>query len=166
MDAFPPPAQVTLDSALDYDGIFRVVRSAVRAILGRERAGLGLALARLPPHLGAYWPVSGNLIVLNQNLVEAMRARARSRTEFNSFVFVVLTHEYLHALGYLDERAARATAAEVTRRCFGPDHPATQMAEGDLWRLFPFLAWAGAGDGRQLTIVRGFDRDETQSYIR
>jgi hypothetical protein len=165
-----PPALPELGKRLaeptGYDGVFRIVRDVVHRILGRERPGLGLALSNLPPQLGAYWPVTGNLIVLNEGLVAAMRASTSSPLEVNSFVYVILAHEYLHSLGYLDESAVRTVTAQVTRAAFGPQHLATRMAEGDLWRMYPFLAHAPPGDGRRLRIVPDFDRASTQNYIR
>ncbi|HTP53700.1 MAG TPA: hypothetical protein VML94_01890 [Thermoplasmata archaeon] len=155
-----------LEETSGYDGIFRIVRAVVHRVLGIERPGLGLALSNLPPQLGAYWPVTGNLIVLNEGLVAAMRASASSPLEVNSFVYVVLAHEYLHSLGYLDETSVRAVTARVTHAAFGPDHLATRMAEGDLWKMYPFLAHAPTGDGRRLRIVPGFDLASTQNYIR
>lgn len=155
-----------LAGASGYDAIFEVVRSAVRGALGIERPGLGLALSNLPPQLGAYWQVAGNLIVLNESLVEAMKGAARSPLEANGFVFVVLAHEYLHALGYLDERSVREVTAHVARATFGPEHLVTRMAEGDLWRMYPFLASVPSGDGRRFRVVRGFDLASTRTYIR
>jgi hypothetical protein len=160
------PLETALDRPMDFDRVFRVVRDATRTTLGLERTGLGLALSDLPPSLGAYWPVTGNLIVLNEGLVETMRAHSRDPREFNSFVFVVLAHEYLHALGYLSEQAVRPVTADVARRSFGPAHPATRMAEGDLWRMYPFLQEAPPGRGRHLKVVSGFDRASTLNYIR
>jgi hypothetical protein len=40
------------------------------------------------------------------------------------------------------------------------------MAEGDLWRLYPFLAYAPSGDGQRIKVVRRFDLASTQNYIR
>ncbi len=160
------PLAGVLDAPADFDAVFRVVHGAVRYALGIERPGLGLGLANLPPQLGAYWQVTGNLIVLNEGLVDAMRAHARSPLELNSFVYVILAHEYLHALGYLDERAVREVTARVTRTAFGPDHPTTKMAEGDLWQMFPFLAYARGGDGQRLKVVTRFDLATTNQYIR
>ncbi len=164
--ARPFPLSGLLDRSADYDAVFRVVRGAVRYALGRERPGLGLGLSNLPAQLGAYWQVTGNLIVMNEGLVEAMRTHARSPVEYNSFVYVILAHEYLHSLGYLDERAVREVTARVTRTAFGPDHPATRMAEGDLWRLYPFLSSAPWGDGQRLKVVTRFDLATTNQYIR
>jgi hypothetical protein len=155
-----------LERPADYDAIFRVVRAAVRSVLGVERPGLGLGLSNLPPQLGAYWQVTGNLIVMNEGLVDAMRANAKDPLEFNSFLYVILAHEYLHALGYLDERADREVTARVTRTAFGPDHPATKMAEGDIWRMYPFLADARGGRGNRLRVVPRFDLQSTDTYIR
>ena len=155
-----------LDGPAGYDQIFSVVRAAVRAVLHKERPGLSLGLSDLPPQLGAYWPVTGNLIVMNEGLVEAMRRHAENPREFNSFVFVILMHEYLHTLGYLSERQVRPVTALVARQALGPEHPATKMAEGDLWQMFPFLQYAPQGHGARLRVVRGFDTDTTASYIR
>ncbi|MGA8710015.1 MAG: hypothetical protein ABSA63_03605 [Thermoplasmata archaeon] len=155
-----------LDGPADYDAVFRVVRDAVRHVLGIERPGLGLGLSNLPPQLGAYWQVTGNLIVMNEGLVNTMRANAENPTELNSFIYVILAHEYLHALGYLDERSVREVTARVTRTALGPDHPATRMAEGDLWRLYPFLAYSPGGNGSRLKVVTRFDLDTTDRYIR
>jgi len=164
--ASPFPLSGILDGPADYDAVFRVVRGAVRYALGIERPGLGLGLSNLPPQLGAYWQVTGNLIVMNEGLVETMRAHARSPLEVNSFVYVILAHEYLHSLGYLDEHAVREVTAQVTRTAFGPDHLATRMAEGDLWRLYPFLAAAPGGNGQRLKVVTRFDLATTNQYIR
>jgi hypothetical protein len=155
-----------LEGPADYDAVFRVVRGAVRHVLGVERPGLGLGLSNLPPQLGAYWQVTGNLIILNEGLVETMRVHARTPLELNAFVYVILAHEYLHSLGYLDERSVREVTANVTRTSFGPDHLATKMAEGDLWRLYPFLALSPGGDGRRIKVVTRFDLATTGQYIR
>lgn len=160
------PLGSRLETPASYDAVFAVVRAAVRKVLGVERPGLGLALSDLPPQLGAYWQLTGNLIVLNEGLVEAMRLHARSPVEENAFVFVLLAHEYLHALGYLDEAAVRPVTARVARDALGPDHPATRMAQGDLWQQFPFLAHARRGQGRRFRVVRGFDLASSSNYIR
>ncbi|MCI4319326.1 MAG: hypothetical protein L3K23_04225 [Thermoplasmata archaeon] len=162
------PSELTeaLDRASSFDAVYRIVRSAVRRTLGQERPGLGLGLSDLPPQLGAYWQVTGNLIVMNEGLLRVMRATASSSREYNSFVFVILAHEYLHALGYLSESQVRPVTAQVAREVFGADHAATKMAEGDLWSMFPALRYARGGDGQTVRVVRGFDLDSTATYIR
>ncbi len=163
--SFSPPFSGALDQEMDYDGIFSIVRKSVRTVLNRERSGLGLILSDLPSALGAFWEVGGNYIVLNENLVEVMRRMAHSTREFNSYVFVVLAHEYLHSIGYIDEAEARKVTAFVTHRALGQDHPAAAMASGDMWQMFPFLRFAGEGRGRKAKVVGSFDSESTRSYI-
>ncbi len=161
----PAPYSYALDWKMDYDSIFSIVRKAVRYVLNKERSGLGLMLSDLPPELGAFWEVGGNYIVLNETLVELMRKMARSAREFNSYVFVVLAHEYLHAIGYIDETDVRRVTAAVTNKAMGEDHPAALMASGDMWAMYPFLRLAGDGRGRNTRIVGRFDSESTRTYI-
>lgn len=159
------PFSTSLDSEMDYDGIFSVVRKAVRYAINRERSGLGLILSDLPPALGAFWEVGGNYIVLNESLVDAMRAMSSSTREFNSYVFVVLAHEYLHSIGYIDEGEVRKVTFSVISKAMGSSHPATAMAGGDLWQLYPFLRFASHAGGRGARVVGKFDTESTRSYI-
>jgi hypothetical protein len=161
-----PPLPRRLEAAEGYAEVFEVVKESVRRVLGKERTGLGLALAELPPGLGAYWPVTGNVIVLNEALVRSMRLIARNRGEFNSFLYVILSHEYLHTLGYLSEGSVRPVTAYVARASFGPDHPATRMAQGDLWQMYPELRWARPRTAAGLRLVRDFDAESVRAYIR
>ncbi len=163
--AVTPIFGASFDRPLGFDQLFQGVRAAVRHHLHRARWGLGLGLAPLPPEVGAFWPVTGNMIVLNEAHVRVMRETA-SPQEFNAFVFVVLAHEYLHALGYLGEREVRQVTAEVALANFGPDHLVTQVASTDLWQRFPALRQAVSGRSDGLTIVPSFDRDATATYIR
>lgn len=155
----------SLDAEMDYDSIFSVVRKAVRYSIHMERSGLGLILSDLPPALGAFWEVGGNYIVLNESLVEVMRRMARSTREYNSYIFVVLAHEYLHAIGYIDEAEVRKVTASVTANAMGMEHPATAMASGDMWQMYPFLRFANGGRGSRARVVGKFDTESTRSYI-
>gem|GEM_PF-434322 len=153
-----------LDSVMDYDKIFSVVKKSVKAALGKERSGLGLALSNLPVTLGAFWQVGGNYIVMNEVLVKAMSRITRNPREFNSFVYTILTHEYLHSVGYIDEFQARQMTAFVAKHTFGSDHPAVIMSTGDIWKQYPELLSMQGGDGSVLKIISRFDTDST-SYI-
>jgi hypothetical protein len=159
------PLSERLRRAHGYDEVYAVVRETVRQVLGRERVGLGLGLSELPAQIGAYWQVTGNIIVLNERLLRVLEATEPEESR-KGFLFVVLLHEYLHALGYLGERQDRHAVAEVTARAFGANHPVAQLARGDLWQIFPQLRGAGVGDGQRLRIIRGFDSETTSRYIR
>lgn len=148
----------------DYNSIFSLVRKAVKSTLGKERVGLGLALADLPSQLGAFWEVGGNYIVMNRNLLDALKVANRSGTEVNSFVFVILMHEYLHSLGVLDESRAREMTARICAIIFEEGHPAFEIGTKDPWQVYPFLMKIPNRNGGNLKFINNFDSD-TVSYI-
>lgn len=158
------PFRTQLEEAMSFDQIFRVVKKSVKQVIGKERSGIGLALSDLQPTLGAFWQLGGNYIVMNENLIEAMANNAPSFVEFNSYIYMILTHEYVHSLGFVDELQARQLTAAVARKAFGEDHPAYIMSAGDVWALYPFLRSAAPGTGRNLRIISNFDSSST-SYI-
>ena len=159
-----PPFYGSLDRKMDFDAIFSVVKTSVKAATGRERSGIGLAMSDLPATLGAFWQIGGNYIVMNEVLVHAMSEMASGTTEFNSYVYMILTHEYLHSLGFTDEMEARKMTAMVAAKSFGEDHPAFTMSNGDLWTLYPGLRNLVGGRGENIRIINNFDSSAT-SYI-
>lgn len=164
VDDVEPAFYLSLDREMDFDKVFSVVKSTVKMATGKERSGLGLALSDLPATLGAFWQVGGNYIVMNQALIDAMSRLTTSPREFNSFIYMILTHEYLHSLGYIDEMEARQMTAVVSRKAFGENHPAYVMSNGDLWSLYPALRTVSGGNGNKMKIIGNFDSSST-SYI-
>jgi hypothetical protein len=154
----------TRGEVTDYNSIFSLVRKAVKSTLNKERVGLGLALADLPSQLGAFWEVGGNYIVMNRNLLDALKFAHRPIDEINSFVFVILLHEYLHSLGVLDEYNARALTAKICATLFEEGHPAYEIGTKDPWQVYPFLTQVPSGRGENLRIIGNFDSDSV-SYI-
>lgn len=150
--------------SMDYDALFGLVKNSVRNAIGKERVGLGLALADLPNVLGAFWEVGGNYIVLNENLVRAMKVSGKSDEEFNSFVFVILMHEYIHSLGYVDEAETREMTMRICTSIFQPGHPAFTLGNSDPWEVYPFLKFLPRSGDPNLKFVSKFDSDST-SYI-
>lgn len=155
-----------LHRAQDLAEVFQVVRRAVKSVLGIERAGLSLALANLPTSIGAYWQLTGNVIVMNDTLYQGMRHMVDSREDTNAFVFVVLAHEYLHTLGYWGEPDVRNVTLRVAEAAFGPQHLVTRLAGSDLWERYPFLRMLPEGDGARMRFVKSFDSETTDRYIR
>lgn len=165
MDA---PFAARLAAARDLADIFELAKEAVRVSLGLERGGLMLALADLGNHprgfLGAFYPADSNAIVMNR--VPLLRIQATQPDLYRPYVFMVLLHEYLHALGYLDEEEVRVRTYRVCRRMLGEEDPATQMALNPL-RYFPYLVFpdtAWKPEVLHLEWVPGFDRSSV-SYI-
>jgi len=126
-----------LDLCQNFSDVFELVKKSAERSLGQRRAGLMLYLARLPKHIGAYHAMGTNGIVMNRTTLDMVTHGARSLREINSYVYSILFHEYLHALGYVDERDVRRLVYDVSLETFGPEHPATQIASKGPSALFP-----------------------------
>lgn len=152
-----------LEKCRGYGDIFDLVKKAVKKALGLHRAGLLLYLSNLPPHIGAYYQVGSNGIVLNRVLISMAGRSFMSKTELNSLIFSLLLHEYLHSLGFLDERKVRELVYEISVETFGADHPTVKMALDPPKLNIPFSAFREYVGG-DLEIVKDFERTEHQ-YI-
>ena len=157
-----------LENAKTLADIFEVVKAAVRENTGLSRGGLMLGLADLGNHpqgfFGAFFPVGSNFIVMNRIPLE--RIKESSPELYKPYAFHILLHEYIHSLGYLDERHVRQMVYDMTRALFGDEHPATQLAE-DIRRFIPNLAYpdiAWQPGGLNIELVDDFDRSSV-NYI-
>ncbi len=123
--------------------IFEVVKDAVRETIDQSRAGIDLGLIDLgnTEHelLSAYHPVGSNIIVLNKTPLK--RITQTKPDLMKPYVFVVLLHEYLHSLGYLDEKTARELTHSISQEIF-KSSVITEMAM-DMRKFFPFLLYPG-----------------------
>ena len=130
------------ESAKNVKEIFEVVKDSVKATLKESRAGIDLGLIDLgnTDHelLSAYHPVGSNIIVLNKT---PLRRITQTRPDLmKPYVFVVLLHEYLHSLGYVDEDNTRKLTRDITQK-LGVG-VAADMAI-DMRKFFPFLLYPG-----------------------
>ncbi len=158
-----------IDRARSLPDVFEVVKLAASQHLGRTRGGLMLALADLGNYpngwFGAFFVVASNVIVMNK--VPLLRIRETQPHLYKHYAFHVLLHEYLHALGFIDEARCRTLALEISQSLFGGDHLVTQIAE-DVSRFFPNLVYPDAAwqpGGLSFEIVPDFDRGNV-GYIR
>ena len=73
--------------------------------MGISRAGLMLGLAEMggdnKSFVGGLYPVTSNIIVMNKSVLK--RIMAIQPDMYKSYAFHVLLHEYIHAIGILDE---------------------------------------------------------------
>ena len=90
-----------IDDAKGFRGVWKIVKQTVKVTLGKHRKGMLLFLDDLPLHLGAYHQLGTNNIVLNRSLVNIVESVTKSKKLVNAFVYSILTHEYLHALGHV-----------------------------------------------------------------
>jgi hypothetical protein len=124
-----------------------------------------LFLDNLPLQLGAYHPLGTNNIVLNRNLVEIIEATTKSKRLVNAFVYSLLLHEYLHALGHVPEGEVRSLVYRVSKECFGEGHTVTKLAETSPWALLKDVPLQGIEVPRHpIEIVKDFEKPD-QKYI-
>ncbi len=150
---------------------FEDVKEVVKKYEGRSRAGLMLGLqeigATMQGFIGAYYPVSSNIIVINKTPLR--RIHETNPNLLKPYGFHVLLHEYIHALGFLDEIVTRQKTYEISKKHFGEDHVITKLST-DMRQFFPNLAypiqgWLPPKEIPAIEIVQGFDRSNVNSYI-
>jgi len=154
-----------LDHCEDFSDVFELVKASTERALGQRRAGLMLYLARLPKQIGAFHTMGTNGIVMNRTMLDMVTHGARSLREINSYVYSILLHEYLHALGYVEEPKVRRLVHEISLQIFGPDHPATQIALKGPATLFPEMFTVDAPAGPpDFEVIPDLERS-SQRYI-
>ena len=127
--------RLRIDEAEGFSGVWDIVKDTVNFSLGKHRLGMLLFLDDLPLNLGAYHQLGTNNIVLNRSLVNIVKAVTKSKKLVNAFVYSILTHEYLHALGHVLEAEVRSLVYDISKQCFGKDHILTTLAEQTPWVL-------------------------------
>jgi hypothetical protein len=101
---------------------------------------------------------------LNRALVQIAEAATKSKQLVNAFIYSLLVHEYLHALGYVSEPEVRPLVYEVSRACFGEDHIVTKLAEKSPWALLRGIPLNQIeAPKRVMEIVKDFESN--QQYI-
>ena len=154
-----------IEKAQSYSEIWVIVKDSVKDTIEEYRAAMMLFLDDLPLQLGAYHPLGTNNIVLNRALVQIVEAATQSKRLVNAFVYSLLVHEYLHALGHVPEREVRSLVYEVSKACFGEDHVVTALALKSPWALLKGVPLSRIeAPKRVIEIVKDFERS-TQQYI-
>lgn len=153
-----------VDRAQSFDELFGLVKRIVEEELGAHRAGLSLVLTNLPKEVGAYYPVGSNVIVVNVSLIDGLKQITKNPKEVNAFIFMLLLHEYLHSLGYLDEKRVRELSSMISKNALGLDHPAVKFANSNWLETFPQLSFMDQKKTNEFEVVRKFDSSST-SYI-
>ncbi|MPZ07557.1 MAG: hypothetical protein GEU26_14270 [Nitrososphaeraceae archaeon] len=146
-----------------FNDAFELVKLAVEQKFKMHRAGLALVLQGLPGNLGAYHVLGSNMIIVNKRILGLIKA-IKSTEQYNSFVFTVLTHEYLHSFGIIDELRVRNMTYEICRSLLGEKHPATIMAKYEPWSVFPELGALQNSFDQKFELIKEFDK-RSQSYI-
>jgi hypothetical protein len=146
-----------------FNDVFELVKLAVEQKFKMHRAGLSLVLQGLPGNLGAYHVLGSNMIIVNKRILGLIKT-IKSTEQYNSFVFTVLTHEYLHSFGIIDELRVRNMTYEICRSLLGEKHPATIMAKYEPWSVFPELGALQNSFDQKFELIKEFDK-RSQPYI-
>ncbi len=150
---------------------FEEVKEVVNKLEKRSRAGLMLGLQELGSSLngfiGAYFPVSSNIIVINKSPLR--RIINTNPKLIKPYGFHLLLHEYIHSLGFLDEKFTKQKTYEISKKYFGERHIATQLSI-NIEKFFPNLVypnygWRPSNNFPPIEIIKGFDKSNTQNYI-
>lgn len=148
----------------DFNEAFELAKSTIETKFKMHRAGLSLILQGLPTNLGAYHILGSNLIIVNKRILDIIR-KYKSHEEYNSYLFMVLVHEYLHSLGVIDEIQVRNMTYALLSSLLGEGHIATKMARYQPWDLFPELRlFQNNSFEQKFETIKNFDK-KTQSYI-
>ncbi len=157
--------RLRIDEAEGFSGVWEIVKETVKVSLSEHRLGMLLFLDDLPLHLGAYHPVGTNNIVLNRSLLNIVEAVTKSKKLVNAFVYSILTHEYLHALGHISEAEVHSLVYDISKQCFGEDHIVTTLAEKTPWSLLKGIPLNDITLPKQaMEIVKDFEKPN-QRYI-
>ncbi|MGQ4913781.1 MAG: hypothetical protein ACP6IU_03410 [Candidatus Asgardarchaeia archaeon] len=152
----------------DYNKIFKLVKKLVREKLNLSRGSMLLGITYTSPNIGAYHTVGSNAMILNQTVIDAIKLITKNQIEINSYIFVVLLHEYLHSLGYLSEREVRPLTLKLCFEAFGPNHPTTKMAL-DPFSYFPnllvVLSRVKIPAVSKVTYIGNFDDESARFYL-
>lgn len=157
--------QRRLNDARGYSEVWQIVKDNVSVVLRKHRRRMMLFLDDLPLRLGAYHPLGTNNIVLNRALTQIVKATTKSQKLLNAFIYTLLLHEYIHALGYVREAEVRPLVHKVTKNCLGQDHVATRLAKLGPWSLLRRLPLdALKVQKRVMEIVKNFETTD-EKYI-
>lgn len=149
----------------DFNEVFEFVKLAVNSTYKMKRAGLSLLLHGMPTRVGAYHVLGSNVIAVNSFVLDLVKKYSTSNDEYNSYLFTVLLHEYLHSFGILDEQKVRWMTVEICKRFFGQKHTVTIMAEDPL-KIFPQLGLVSYDNfENKYEIIKNFD-NTNQTYIQ
>jgi len=155
-----------LEHAANFHEIFSLVQAAVRHTINESRAGLNLGIMEMGndanKFLGAFYPAGSNIIVLNSTPLR--RIGETNEELFRPYVFHVLLHEYLHSLGYLDERTVRQLAYRICAKVLGDGHISTRMTS-NIDEFFPNLVYPRGSPAVPDKMILIEDLDGGMDYI-
>ena len=96
-----------------------------------------------------------NDIVINRRLLGSITS-----VKEKSNVFAILVHEYLHTLGFTDERQVRRLTYRICQDNFGKNHPTVEAALTGPWSELTDEDYEEIEHELNLEMVKDFERIE------
>lgn len=120
--------------------LFYIAKELVVGSIGYEREGIQINLMDIGYNqrgfTGAFYKYTDNTISLNMGPIANL---VNLKPELvNYYVFHLLLHEYIHAIGVVDELQTRRIAFAISKHYFGEEHILTRLAY-DMKSFFPYL---------------------------
>jgi len=156
-----------LKDAESLPDIFELVKEIVWKTIRKSRAGLELGLAEMgnspQGFLGAYYVGGSNVIIMNQTPLK--RIQETNPKLLKPYIFTVLTHEYLHSLGYFDEIEVRNITHSIICEAFGHGSVLCDLSK-DITKFFPNLIYPEGAIpfDTKIKLVKDFDKSSIR-YI-
>ena len=154
--------------------LFEDVKCDVDKALNRHRAGLSLGFVEMgisnAGFIGGMFFSGGTMILMNSTALRVLINEHTLTDEIViNYVYHILLHEYIHSLGFLNERECRQVTNFVTKETFeDQNHPARLLAENGIGHYFPKLVYAPGnyrlGPNMRIERIRNFDKG-SQTYF-
>jgi len=109
--------------------LFDIVKTLVKKTLGFEQAGLMVGVSDLGAspsgYIGAFYNLNANMIIINK--IPLALIKKSEPKNYNYYLFHILMHEYLHAVGHMDEKETRDLTNKIITRYLGKNHISTSL---------------------------------------
>ncbi|MFX1385981.1 MAG: hypothetical protein ACFE9M_02085 [Promethearchaeota archaeon] len=153
--------------------IFKQVKSDVKKVYGRHRAGLSLGLVEMGMYRGGFIGgmhfSPGTDIVMNRTPLEIILKEQPYEIVW-AYIYHILLHEYIHSLGILNELQCRRITLKVSENIFkDTNHPAIILAKNGIGTYFPNLHLIYAppdlsSEGIPIEYIYNFDKESFEYY--
>ena len=153
--------------------IFERVKRDVERVINQHRAGLSLGLVDMGfsrgGFIGGMYFSGGTMILMNSSALKLLLSKPTTEEIVLAYVYHILLHEYIHSLGYLNERTCRRITYLVTKEVIpNQEDPAYIMATRGIGEYFPEIKYAPAGfkiqNNLYIETVENFDKGSTNYY--
>lgn len=128
--------------ARNFSDIFEIAKEIVYEYLGADQAGLMVGVTDLGSHqngfIGAFYSLNSNSIIINKRPLA--RILQTNPSIYNYYLFHVMLHEYIHAIGSYDEAQTRLLVREISGHYFGNNHILAQFAS-NIGKFMPNLTY-------------------------